>query len=291
MSAPCKVNLTLDVAPPRHDGYHDLDSVVATFRPADEIVVAVRPGPRRVGLTCDDVSLPSGAGNLAYRAADTFLDTFLPGEEVAVTLTLFKHLPAQAGLGGGSSDAAGVLRALDSLLPGTAAPDALRALAAAIGSDVPLFLAGASTGIRMQGRGERTAPLDTPLPPLHGVLVKPEVGVPTPAAYGLLDALPRRAPGSATERLITTLRRGDAMEAIGAALGNDFEAAILPAFPAVAAAHREIEGAGAVRALLCGSGSAVFGLARDRHHAQSLAAVLVGRFPWVNLAETAAADA
>jgi 4-diphosphocytidyl-2-C-methyl-D-erythritol kinase len=289
--APCKVNLTLDVGPRRADGYHDLDSVVATFSPADELTVRVRPGPRGVTLTCDDPSLPTDARNLVYRAARAFLAHFACDEAVEITVHLAKRIPAQAGLGGGSSDAAATLRALDRLFPQAATPDALLDIAAGIGSDVPLFLGPSDGGARLRGRGERIAPLPVALPALHGVLLRPGVGVPTGPAYALLDALPGRQPGDATGRLLAALQAGGGLAGLGAAMGNDFEAAVLPAFPPVAEAHRAAQEAGALRALLCGSGSAVFVLARDRDHARSLAKALHGRFPWVKLATMTAAGA
>jgi 4-diphosphocytidyl-2-C-methyl-D-erythritol kinase len=273
--APCKVNLSLDVFPPRPDGYHDLDSVVSLFRPADEITVCVEEGPRGVHLTCSDPTLPTDDGNLAYRAARLTLERFLPGKAVSVRIALMKRLPYQAGLGGGSSDAAAVLKALTRLHPG------VPALAAELGSDVPLFLSGGSS--RMRGRGEITEPVAHP-PRLYGVLVKPAVGVPTGPAYRLLDALPDRRPGDATPRLLAALRDGG-LDAIGAAMGNDFEAAVLPAYSEVRDAHETVTAAGAVRALLCGSGSAIFGLARDRSHALALTKALRGRYPFVETAE------
>jgi 4-diphosphocytidyl-2-C-methyl-D-erythritol kinase len=299
LPAPCKVNLTLDVFPPRPDGFHDLDSIVATFTPADLITVEVGDAPpgankSTVRLFCDDPRLPQGEDNLAFRAARFFADRWLNGgHSVALseddapppptfTVRLTKRLPHEAGLGGGSSDAAAVLRALASFFP-PPSPDALAEAAAEIGSDVPLFLHG-NRPVRMRGRGDVVEPLDVPLPPLFGVIVRPGVGVPTGPAYRQLDALPGRAPGGSTERFLTALADGGDIDALGAALHNDFEAAVLPAYPEVAEAHRAITGAGAVRALLCGSGSAVFGLARDRAHARSLADALLGRFPYVEAA-------
>jgi 4-diphosphocytidyl-2-C-methyl-D-erythritol kinase len=285
--APCKVNLTLDVGPRRPDGFHDLDSVAATFLPADELRVEVAapgddPGVR---LVCDDPRLPAGDANLAHRAAAGFLRRFAP--DAAARIRLHKRLPVEAGLGGGSSDAAAVLRALDVLLPGRATPGELVEIAAALGSDVPLFLGRAERGARMTGRGEILASLPRPLPLLHGVLVRPEVGVATGPAYARLDALPERVPGRATGRLLAVLEAGGDIAAIGAALGNDFEPAVVPAFPEVERAHRAVTEAGAVRALLCGSGSAIFGLAGDRAHARALAKSLCGHFPWVKLARSA----
>ncbi len=282
--APCKVNLTLDVGPRRSDGYHDIDSVVATFLPADELEVTATCGPRGVTLDCDDTTLPTGSGNLAFRAADEYLSRFLPRRDIAVHIRLAKRLPSQAGLGGGSSDAAAVLRVLRRLYPDTATPETLAETAAAIGSDVPLFLR-AEQGIHMSGRGERIASLPAPLPALHGVLVKPAVGVPTADAYARLDSLPDRQPGNATKRLLALLIHGTTdIAAIGAAMGNDFEAAILPAFPAVADVYQAVADAGAVRTLLCGSGSALFGLARDAGQARNLTETLYKQFPWVEQA-------
>jgi 4-diphosphocytidyl-2-C-methyl-D-erythritol kinase len=293
--APAKINLTLDVFAPRLDGFHDLDSVVALVLPGDEVTVrrhaADCPG-RAVCLTvagADSAHVPNDARNLAHQAAHLFLERFVPQtEKVGVAVHLNKRLPAQAGLGGGSSDAAAVLRALSDLFPGAATPADLAAAGASLGSDVPLFLSGAPL-VRLRGRGEIVEPLTAAFS-LFGVLVRPDAGVPTGPAYALLDALPGRVPGKATGALVSLLATGNAApEDLGAALGNDFEAAVLPAFPNVACAHRQVQEVGALRALLCGSGSAVFGLARDEDHAQELARRLraTGGFPWVEAARLA----
>jgi 4-diphosphocytidyl-2-C-methyl-D-erythritol kinase len=287
LAAPAKLNLTLDVGALRADGYHEIDSIVAVLaRPADEIRVTPRPGARGVRLICKDATLPKDDRNHAVRAARLFLDHFLPDEAVTIYVSLAKRLPLEAGLGGGSSDAATVLRALNEFYPGRADPAPLRALAAEIGSDVPLFLAG-GTLVRVRGRGEIVEPLHGVLPPLYGVLVKPDVGVPTPDAYRFMDELVDRQPSRATPRLMAALREGVDVPALATCLSNDFEAAVLPHFPAVAAAHRTVTEAGALRTILCGSGSAVFGMARDREHARDLVKALVSRVPWVHLAQTA----
>lgn len=281
LSAPCKVNLTLDVFPPRPDGYHDLDSLVAVAEtPADQIKVSIRPGPRRIMLLCKDKSLPKDDSNLAVRAARLFLEEYLPDVEVTVYIKLEKRLPVQAGLGGGSSDAATVLMAMARLFTGQVTPD-LPPLAARIGSDVSLFLIGGR--VRMRGRGEIVERVMSASEARCGILVKSAVGVATGPAYGLLDALPNRSPGNATSGLLPLLEGGGSVEEIGEAMGNDFEAAILPHYPEVAEVHRAIAEAGAVRTLLCGSGAAVFGLARDRDHARELVKILVGKFPYVKL--------
>jgi 4-diphosphocytidyl-2-C-methyl-D-erythritol kinase len=279
--------LTLDVGELRSDGYHEIDSIVAVLaRPADEIRVTPRPGPRGVRLICKDATLPKDERNHAVRAARLFLDRFLPNESVTVYVRLAKRLPKEAGMGGGSSDAAAVLRALAQIYPERTAEAPLQALAAEIGSDVPLFLAGSGL-VRIRGRGDIVEPLPSVLPRLFGVLAKPDAGVPTPEAYRLIGEKPDRPRDRATPRLLAALRDGvDDAATLAELLSNDFEDAVLACFPAVGDIHRKVTQAGAVRTLLCGSGSAVFGLARDREHARDLVKALVGRVPWVHLAQT-----
>lgn len=286
VAAPCKVNLTLDVFPPTVDGFHPLDSLVVTFSLADTVIVEAvsNAGAVSIRLLCDDSTLPTDDNNLAYRAARVFAERFPESvADSALTIHLAKRLPHQAGLGGGSSDAAAVLRALAALYLMSSGD--LNELAARIGSDVPLFLA-ASPAVRMRGRGERIDPLPRRLSPLYGVIVRPDAGVATGPAYALLDGVEWRVPGGSTERLLaqfTELRVLDAVS-LGPLLHNDFEVAVLPAFPAVRAAHKAVTEAGALRALLSGSGSAIFGLAQDEAHASALAAALREHFPFVEVA-------
>lgn len=284
LDAPCKVNLTLDVGLRRPDGFHDLDSVVAVFAPpADDITVRLTPGASPgVLLLCKHVpeGFPRGPENLAHRAAASFGEEFkIPGR---IFVKLDKRIPLQAGLGGGSSDAATVLLALNRLT-GAATNEQLLHIAASLGSDVSLFLKG-GLPIRMRGRGEQIEMLTHPLPILYGVLVKPEAGVPTGPAYAALDALTERTPGESTALFLRALANGTGVRKLAPLLHNDFEQAILPLYPEVAAAHQAVKSAGALRALLSGSGSAIFGLAESRDHARTLVKNLCGQFPWVKMA-------
>jgi 4-diphosphocytidyl-2-C-methyl-D-erythritol kinase len=284
LDAPCKVNLTLDVGLLRADGFHDIDSVVAIFAPpADDITVRHTPAAAKgVLLICKHVpeGFPKGPENLAHRAATAFQEQFqIPGR---VFVKLDKRLPVQAGLGGGSSDAAAVLIALNRLTKAATA-EQIHSLAASLGSDVPLFLQEGRP-VRMRGRGDVVDDLAHPLPTLYGVLVKPDVGVPTGPAYAALDALQDRTPGDSTPRLLDALTRGSGVRKLAPLLHNDFETAVLSAYPEVAAAHRAVKSAGALRALLSGSGSAIFGLAESRDHARTLVKNLCGQFPWVKMA-------
>ena len=288
--APCKINLTLDVFARRADGFHDLDSIVVQVSPTDLLTVTVEPtfaagepfSEKPISLTCTDSTLPTDGRNLAFRAAQVFLDRFVRHGGHHVSMHLDKRLPHQAGLGGGSSDAAAVLRALAGFF-GVATADLMSA-ATEIGSDVPLFLL--DDPVRMRGRGEVIESLPRALPDIHGVIVKPPTGIATAWAYGRLDALSGRVPGDAAARLVSALESGDRMrvEELSGYLANDFEAAVLPANSDIRDAADGLRAAGALRALLCGSGSAVFGLARDSAHAQRIAFELGDTYDYVQVA-------
>jgi len=282
-SSHAKINLTLDVGLPRGDGYHDIDSVVVPLSISDEITVALRKGTGQVRLVVKDKRpdriasppMPRGESNLVYKAAQAALHAWHPQPDLDVWCTLMKRLPAEAGLGGGSSNAASVLTVLASAFDRPSA-DAVT-LASQLGSDVPLFLAGGT--VRMQGRGEVVEPV-LGIPSVLGVVVRPETGVPTGPAYALLDAVVGRLPGTATEYLLAN------PDNILGNLGNDFQAPVAHAYPDVALALQALTDAGARGTVLCGSGSAVFGGAEDRAQAVEMVRKLAPLFPFVKIVET-----
>jgi 4-diphosphocytidyl-2-C-methyl-D-erythritol kinase len=243
-----KINLTLEVLARRADGYHELASVVQTVALADTIALAPAPDGSRT-LDCDMPDL-AGAANLALRAAEALADV-VPGAG-GVALELRKEIPAQAGLGGGSSDAATVLLALVRLWGASLTDDELRALAARLGSDVPFFLTGGTARIR--GRGDVVEPLPDVVP-CWLVMLKPPVSVPTAAAFGAL-APADFGDGKATERLASGMLQGRpvAFEA----LTNSFEMSVERDYPAVAAGRTALAAAGARVVRLSGSGPTLF---------------------------------
>lgn len=251
--APAKLNLTLEVLSRRDDGYHTLRSVMVPLELADEI--AIEPNDR-FELVCDLEEL-AGDENLATRAARAL------GRLPAARIVLHKQIPTQAGLGGGSSDAATVLRAaMDGVFGPPPELDWL-GTARALGSDVPFFLAG--TGALVEGTGERVTPAGA-LPRWHVLIVKPPTAVSTAAAYAELDrtarpSRPRAA--SVSIDLLTALQRGD-FAGVERRLSNDFQTPIAQARAEIAAALDALRAAGATNALLAGSGSSVFTLADER---------------------------
>lgn len=252
IACPAKVNLTLEVLDRRPDGYHALRSVMVPLELADAL--RVEPASQFV-FKCSDPGLV-GDENLAVRAARA-LDP-VP----SVALSLEKTIPVQAGLGGGSSDAAGVLRAaMAGAFGQTYAADWLQ-LARSLGSDVPFFLA--DSGALVEGTGERVTAVGA-LPPWHLLVVKPPVAVSTMAAFAQLDAIPRPSRARNTSislAVLSALQRGD-FEEVERSLSNDFHDVIAAGYPEVAHALDGLRAAGARNALLSGSGSAVFTLARD----------------------------
>lgn len=244
LQAPAKINLTLDILGRRPEGYHEIASVMQAISLADRVTIARAPDGAGISLT---VSGPEAAGvptderNIAWRAAEAFGAT-----DVAIHIE--KNIPSQAGLGGGSSDAAATLLALNQLFDRKYPRAKLAEIGASLGADIPFFLYGGIA--RVGGIGEQVSPI-APFPRFALVIVKPPVGVSTADAYRLLDDLPGRESANATSRW-----------PLGG-FANDFEPAIYARYPEVAAARDGLRAAGAEDVHLCGSGSAVFGTTDD----------------------------
>jgi 4-diphosphocytidyl-2-C-methyl-D-erythritol kinase len=271
--APAKVNLSLRVLGRRADGFHDLESLMCAVSVGDTLEITRRT-EGGLEFVCDDPTLPAGEENLVLRAARLFCRT--RGIEPHCRIALTKRIPHGAGLGGGSSDAATTLLALDRLFETRLSRDVLAGLAAEIGSDVPFFIHESASVIR--GRGERVEPVAFPhaLPLL---LIKPPFGVPTPWAYSRWkDA--REIPG--VPYAAQTLPWG--------ALVNDLERPVFEKHLFLAdlkcwlLAQPEVAGA-----LLSGSGATVFAVLRDKDSATTLGARVAGEFGpdlWLCACET-----
>jgi len=275
--APAKINPYLEIRGRRPDGYHELALVFQAIGLADRVTVE-RGDTESIRLRCDDPSLPTDERNLAWRAAQRLRQQF--PEIGGVNLTLEKRIPAGAGLAGGSADAAAVLVAMNLLWDlGLTVPE-LAALGSTLGADVAFCVTGGTA--LGTGRGE----ILSPLPPVEGltvVIAKPlNLSIATPEAYrtfreeGLL--VPRS--GQQLHDFLAAWATGDPA-AIAPHLFNDLERAVLPHHPAIAALKHQLLAAGAVGALMSGSGSAVFGLVPDAAAGHRIGAGLAGVETWV----------
>jgi len=201
LAAPAKINLYLEVLGRRDDGYHELETVFQTVELHDMVGLALEPG-HGIHLTCSDPTLPNGPENLAWRAAQAFIDRRpLPGR---VVIHLDKRIPHGAGLGGGSSNAASVLRGLNRLAKEPLPASELQAMALALGSDVPFFLIGGCC--HALGRGEILSEL-ADLPRLAVTVFKPPHHLATPSVFKALNDSergPRTAQGCAWFRDLIT---------------------------------------------------------------------------------------
>lgn len=276
--APAKLNLTLDVGEKHYDGYHDLTSVMTSAALCDTITLEDGTGSG-ITLTCSDPSLACDESNLAYRAAQLFFD-YTGIECDGVNIHLDKCIPMQAGLGGGSSDAAAVLRGLHRLYAPNMTLRELERISISLGSDVPYCICGATTLVT--GRGEQLRKLPA-MPACWFVLCKPEESYSTAAMYKRIDDTQPQC-DIRTEAMMAALEKGD-VSSVAANIGNIFEH-VLPEENAVTAIRGRLLELGADAACMSGSGSAVFGLFTDETAATTACEVLKAAYPNTFLAKS-----
>lgn len=287
--APAKINLFLEVLGKRSDGYHELETVLVAvtlydtliFRPrrdarivleyrwADGCSATETSRQRQSDGTCDAVfgDIPAGPENLVWRAIERLREA--AGVESGASVQLVKRIPAAAGLGGASSDAAAALVAASEAWNLHWPRQRLTELAAELGSDVPFFLTSGAAVCR--GRGERIEPLMAPR--LQAVVVRPPVGLSTPHVFR--DCRPVHQPVGAA-RLVAKLERGDA-NAVGQEMVNGLQSAAASLTPWIKTLEDEFQKQGVNGHQMSGSGSSYFGLCQTARQARRVAARLRGR--------------
>ena len=269
--APAKLNLGLRVVGRRSDGYHLLESLFVPLDLADRLRIEVEPAAQTsisVALVGHTGDVPAGDDNLVARAARAFLDA--AGLAARVTLTLDKQIPVGAGLGGGSSDAAAILRALARHFANALSDLALAAIAVRLGADVPFFLDPRPAWIT--GIGEQIEPVPE-FPPLDVLLVTPAPPLATADVFRAFDVA--LTPPSPSRRMLA-LRSGSGWLPSAALLANDLEPIAARLRPGIGRIRSELERLGAQAVAMSGSGPTVFGLFRDVEQAQT--ASKEGRF-------------
>lgn len=252
VKAPAKINLSLRVMGASTDGYHELRTVFQSIALHDTLTIEAGAGPFR--LECDDPACPADRTNLVWRAAEAIARAAGgAGPPRDIIVRIRKRIPVQAGLGGGSSDAAAVLRAFASLWRVAIPPHTMRAIAAALGADVPFFLEGGT--VLGLARGDLLFPL-LDRPPAWVTLVIPRFGVSTPDAYGWWDEVVARRKPRGRWEAGAAARAG----AEGAETVNDLQGPVVQRHPEIARIIAALTREGAGQAALSGSGSAVFGI-------------------------------
>jgi len=266
-----KINLFLEILGVRPDGYHDLSMVLQSVDLADTVIL--QPA-RTIALHCAHPLVPTDRTNLAWRAAE--LVQARTGIADGVEILIEKRIPVASGMAGGSTNAAAVLVGLNVLWKLGLTARELQRLAAELGSDIPFCIEG-GTALGL-GRGDELTPLMLPNT-LHLVVAKPvDLQVSTAWAYRTYreQHLAHRPPNRThSKEMLAAIGQGD-VEAIAAHLFNDLEAAVLPACPEVVRLRDRLRDAGALAAMMSGSGPSVFGLAADEANARSLYDALAG---------------
>ncbi len=273
-----KLNLTLDVLGKREDGYHDLQSVMQTISVRDDVEIDIGTG-KTWALLCDKENIPTDERNLAWKAAKVFFDAVKKDPD-GIEIRITKRIPVEAGLGGGSADAAAVLRALNRHYDSPLSILALAELGAQIGSDVP-FCVVCGTAM-VEGRGERLRKL-ADMPDCVFVVCKPDFSCSTAELYRKLDenAVAKRPDNQLME---SALLSGD--------LGKVAEQVFNVFDPVVTAEHLELNyiksimnSYGAVAQQMTGSGSAVFGIMPNFEYAAVVCNMLKDNYPQVFIAK------
>lgn len=275
--APAKLNLTLEVGEKRSDGYHEVQSVMSCAALYDEVTLESGTSGG-ISMTCDCPGLPLDDTNLCLRAAKLFFKkTGIPCDGLYIDLT--KRIPMQSGLGGGSADAAAVLRGLRKLYRPEMMIKDLERMAAELGSDVPFCVRSVTAMVR--GRGEQLLKLPK-LPLCWFVICKPEFSFSTAEMYAKLDEK-ELVSSIDTLGLIKALEYQD-MQEISDRLGNCFEG-VLEENSEIFAIKNRLLALGARNACMSGSGSAVYGLFTREDEAKAAAAELQKAYPQTWFAE------
>lgn len=259
-----KINLYLDVTNKREDGYHDVLSVMQNVTLCDTVRISIEDSDETlIDVFCTDLSIPQGDKNIAYKAAKSYLDKV--GKSAVVSVEIEKNIPSAAGLGGGSSDAAAVLRGLNAMFGDMLNIDELCDLGARIGADVPFCVRGGACIARGIGEClEECIGLDSGKVLL---IARAGEGVSTPDAYRELDVLyadlANRNNGDVKfNELVNSLKQKDDASTY-AAMYNVFEDVVLPKHSMAAKIKEEMYVSGAQFAMMSGSGPSVFGIFPD----------------------------
>jgi len=265
MQAPAKLNITLKIVGRRPDGYHELNSLMVPINLVDRL--AFSPAARGIHLSCHGIPVPGNEENLVFRAAKAFFTRVSRSPSLSISLT--KNIPVAAGLGGGSSDAAATLKALNGMNGYPLGAEELAEMALGLGADVPFFLHNVPS--IAGGIGERLKPV-LRWPGFWYVIVTPPFRVSTAWVYGNLKL---GLTGSENDYIVSPLRED--WSTITDLLENDLETVTAAHYPVIESIKGLLAEAGADGALMSGSGPSVFGLFRSEQAAEEAGKYVTSR--------------
>jgi 4-diphosphocytidyl-2-C-methyl-D-erythritol kinase len=276
LSAPAKINLALDIVGRRPDGYHTLDMVMQSVSLADTVSLE-RTETDSIELQCGEKDVPCGPENTVLRAANAFFHATKVERSCGLLFCIEKRIPRQAGLGGGSADAAAAILLLNDAYRTGLSLEKLMKIGLSAGADVPFCIAGGTA--RVRGIGEIIEPIAVTAE-YKIVICRPDVGISTKEAYDAFDRKKVSSGDRHTDQVLRALKSGRLKE-LGSALGNAFEDADVPR--EIIEIEKEMLRQGAAGACMTGSGSAVFGLFEGKPEAERCCEVLRKRYAAVFL--------
>lgn len=256
LKALAKINLGLDVLGRRENGYHDVRMVMQSIYLYDEVKIEKTEAPG-IALASNLSFLPTGEGNIAYKAAQLLTEEFEIGEGVKITLN--KHIPVAAGLAGGSSNAAAVLFGMNRMFRLGLTREELMARGVRLGADVPYCIMRGT--VLAEGIGEELSVLPA-MPKCTVLIAKPPVSVSTKVVYEALDAK-EIVEHPDIDGIIEGLKK-HSLKQVAACMGNVLEDVTIPMHPVIEQIKGEMKEAGALNAMMSGSGPTVFGLFESR---------------------------
>lgn len=259
LKAYAKINLFLDVIGKRADGYHDLEMIMQTVDLWDE--VDVEKSDEGIELICDNANLPKDKGNIAYRAAELFIRTYNINRGVKIKIK--KNIPVEAGLAGGSTDGAAVIKMLNIIFDKNLSQEEMISLGREIGADVPFCIVGGTA--KCEGVGEIIKPLK-PLRDCILVLVKPNFGVSTKEVFNKIDSKSYVHPS--IDKILKGISEGN-LSKIGSSLNNVLEQVTIEQNPIIGDIKEMIKSNGSLGTLMSGSGPTVYGIFDDLHKAEN----------------------
>ena len=256
-----KINLAIDVVGKRDDGYHLVDMVTIPLKLHDSVEIQAQQNGGDTFLYCDDPSLVCDESNLAYKALNLVQNNFYV--KGAYTIFIYKKIPVEAGLGGGSADAAAVIRALARYIPEEQKEKEkkIMSLSTKIGADVPFCLV--NKPCRVNGIGEKLTPIKVAYP-YHVLIVKPNLGLSTKSVYEAYDRIQDEISHPNIDQLLVGLEKGDE-ELIKHNMANVLSAPAIKALPLIADLLEEMQMMNFPLSGMSGTGSACFALSKDKH--------------------------